>query len=91
MPVPCKLCFALIIGNDRNFSLKTRNEPPCRSFPRVVLLGLLRFLAELSERRNIHTLLLLRLFPPFSPSFPTGDIAIQLCYRLSISLRRQEI
>lgn len=46
MPVPLSLCFALIIGNDRNISLKAWNETPCRSFPRVVLLGLLRFLGQ---------------------------------------------
>lgn len=57
MLVARRLRFALIIGNDRNFSLKTRNETPCRSLPRVVLLRLLRFLRELATTpRNIHTL-----------------------------------
>lgn len=59
MLVARRLRFALIIGNDRNFSLKTRNETPCRSLPRVVLLRLLRFLRELATTpRNIHTLTL---------------------------------
>lgn len=71
MLVARRLRFALIIGNDRNFSLKTRNETPCRSLPRVVLLRLLRFLRELATMpRNIHTL---RLFV-FHFFFFTNDL-----------------
>lgn len=63
MLVARRLRFALIIGNDRNFSLKTRNETPCRSLPRVVLLRLLRFLRELATTsRNIPLLFVFHFF-----------------------------
>lgn len=64
---PATQCFALIIGNDRNFSLENA-ERTCRSFPRVVLLRLLRFLLEELGNDVIYAPFLL-LFLPLTPFF----------------------